>query len=87
MLVGKRMRRNPVTVAPEDYLSTAQGKMEVGRFRRLPVVKDETLIGIVTDRDLREHTGFLERTKVNVAMSEKLVTVSPQSTLEEASQL
>ena len=87
MLVGKRMSRNPVTVAPEDYLAAAQGKMEAGRFRRLPVIKDGTLIGIVTNRDLREHTGFLERTKVNAAMSEKLVTVSPQSTLEQAAQL
>ena len=87
MLVGKRMSREPVTITPEDYLATAQAKMQLGCFRRLPVVKDGKLIGIVTDRDLRQHTGFLERTKVNAAMSEKLVTVSPQSTLEEAAQL
>ncbi len=87
MLVGKRMSREPVTITPEDYLATAQAKMQTGRFRRLPVVKDGQLIGIVTDRDLRQHVGFLEKTKVNAAMSENLVTVNSHSTLEEAAQL
>ncbi len=87
MLVGKRMTKNPVTITPDDYLATAQAKMQTGRFRRLPVVKDEHLVGILTDRDLRQHMGFLERTKVNVAMTEDLVTVTPETTLEEAAQV
>lgn len=87
MLVGKRMTKAPVTITPEDYLATAQAKMEQGKFRQLPVVKEGRLVGIVTGRDLSRHAGFLERTKVNVAMTEKLVTVNPRSTLEEAAQL
>jgi len=87
MLVGKRMSRNPETVTPEDYLATAQAKMLAGKFRRLPVVKDGKLVGMVTDRDMRQHTGFYERTKVNAAMSENLVTVTSETTLEEASKL
>ncbi len=87
MLVGKRMTKDPVTITADDYLATAQAKMQTGGFRRLPVVKDGQLIAIVTDRDLRQHMGYLEKTKINVAMTEDLVTVTPETTLEEAAQV
>ncbi len=87
MLVSKRMKKTPVTVSPEDLLATVQKKMKDGGFRRTPVVENGRLVGIVTEKDLRQHLGYLERTKVNVAMSEKLVTVAPQTTLEEAALL
>ncbi len=87
MLVSRRMQKKPVTVSPEDHLATVQKKMKEGGFRRTPVVENGRLVGIVTDKDLRQHLGYLDRTKVNVAMSEKLVTVLPKNTLEEASQL
>ena len=53
MLVEKRMRKNPQTIAPEDYLASALANMHKGGFRRLPVVKDWNLVGIITDRDRR----------------------------------
>ena len=56
MLVEKRMRKNPQTATPEDYLASALAKMHKGGFRRLPVVKDGKLAGIITDRDLRAST-------------------------------
>jgi len=86
MLVGKRMTKTPVIIRSEERLSEAREKMLRGRFRRLPVVSDGKLVGIVTDRDLRAHTGYLERTKVNGVMTEKVRTVSPSTTLEEAAQ-
>ena len=58
--------------------------MRKGGFRRLPVVKDGQLVGIITDRDLREYLGLLERTKVSAAMSENLMTVAPRTTFEQA---
>jgi len=87
MLVSKRMQKKPVTVASQDHLASAQKKMKDGGFRRAPVVDNGQLVGIVTDRDLRQHLGYLEQTKVNAVMTEKLVTVLPKTTLEEASQL
>jgi acetoin utilization protein AcuB len=84
MLVGKRMTKNPVTITPDDYLAKAQGKMWEGKFRALPVIKDGRLVGIITDRDLRQHAGYLEKTKVNEAMTEAVVTATPQTTFEEA---
>lgn len=87
MFVSQRMKTKPVTVTSEDYLAEAQEKMQAGSFRHLPVVEDGKLIGILTDRDLRQHVGQLQRTKVNAAMTENVVTVGPHATLEEAAKL
>jgi acetoin utilization protein AcuB len=87
MLVEKRMRKNLETITPDERLTSAQVKMWGGGFRRLPVVREGKLVGIITDRDLREHMGVLERANVGAVMTESLVTVSPQTTLEEAAKL
>lgn len=87
MLVGKRMSRNPVTVNPVDNLSTAKAKMRAGNFRRLPILEEGKLVGIVTEGDIRAHVGNLERTQVKSCMTEGLLTVTPQTTLEEAAAL
>ena len=87
MLVQNRMTKNPETISPDEFLTTGLGKMHKGGFRRLPVVKDDKLIGIITDRDLREHAGLLERTKVSSAMTKDLMTVTPRATVEQATKL
>lgn len=87
MLVGRHMTETLVTISPGDFMSLAREKMQKGNFRRLPVVEEGKLLGIITDRDLREHRGYLEHTKVNAAMTEHVITVSPQTTLEEATLL
>jgi len=51
------------------------------------VVEDGRLIGILTERDIREHTGYLRSTRVNAAMRTALITVTPYNTVEEAAQL
>jgi len=87
MLVSHRMTQDPVTVAGDDLLIQARLKMQKGGFRRIPVVSDGQLVGIITDRDLREHAGYLDRTEVKAAMSKKLITVTPATTVEAAAQL
>jgi acetoin utilization protein AcuB len=87
MFVRHRMTQHPVTVSPHDTLAVAQDKMTAGRFRRLPVVQDDVLVGILTDRDMRRHVGVEERTRVEAAMTETPLTVSPLTTVEEAVQL
>ena len=87
MIVGNRMIKEPITVEPEDLLIRAAHKMQAGGFRRVPVVREGKLVGIVSDRDLREHRGHLEHTKINAAMSENPLTVTPATTLEEAAQI
>jgi acetoin utilization protein AcuB len=84
MLVGSRMTENPITIEPGDALSRASQKMQAGGFRRLPVVNEARLVGIVTERDLREHRGHLEHIKINAVMTEHPLTATPDMTLEEA---
>lgn len=87
MLVNNRMTRDPVTVTGEDLLIQARLKMQKGGFRGIPVVRDGYLVGIITDRDIREHSGYLDRTQVKSAMSTKPITVTPGTTVEVAAQL
>jgi acetoin utilization protein AcuB len=61
--------------------------MQKGGFRRLPVISDGQVVGIITDRDIREHVGLLDRTEVKAAMSKKPITVIPATTVETAAQL
>ena len=62
------MTRHPETIRPSDMLLKAKEMMDAGGFRRLPVVHEGRIVGILTERDLREHVGYLESTKVDAAM-------------------
>ena len=61
--------------------------MAAGGFRQLPVVDNGNLIGIVTDRDLRPHTGYLDSTHVDAAMTSSPVVISPSDSVEVAAKL
>ncbi len=74
------MRRDPVTIGPQETLAAAQSLMQQKDVRQLPVVENGVLIGMLSDRDLHAHTGYLERTKVDAAMSVSLITVAPTDT-------
>ena len=65
MLVRELMSSPPVTAAPALSLPDAAHLMKSRGIRRLPVLDGDTLVGIVTDRDLRE------------ALPSKLSTLSP----------
>lgn len=85
--VGAWMTRNPVVAEPAEKLSVIHDKMTEGGFRAVPVVKDGKLVGIVTDRDIRMHVGYLEHTEADKAMSESLITVTPETSVREAARL
>ena len=56
MHVSDLMSRNLVTIEASDSCLEAVGRMHRARVRHLPVVSAEgSLVGIVTDRDLRHH--------------------------------
>jgi acetoin utilization protein AcuB len=84
MFVRNHMTPNPVTVTSGDTLETAQACMKAGGFRRLPVVDDQVLIGILSEYDLRPYLESLDTTVVLEAMTPDPVTVSPAATLEHA---
>jgi len=87
-LVGTWMTKNPVTASPQEKLASIAAKMHAGGFRCVPVVGgDGAPLGIVTDRDIRQHTGFLDQTEAGKAMSEALISVAPSTEIREAARL
>jgi CBS domain-containing protein len=50
--VGDILTRSPVTVTPDTRLSDAREVMQEHRVRRLPVMKGEVLVGILSIGDL-----------------------------------
>ena len=87
MQIVNLMTLEPVTIGARETLSKAKSLMEAGGFRRLPVLDDGRLVGILTERDLHQYAGYLESTRVNAAMSTALVTVTPYDTVEDAARL
>jgi IMP dehydrogenase len=77
---------DPITIEPECTVGRALEIMGEYRISGLPVVKNEQLLGIVTNRDVL----FVEdmETKVSEVMtSEHLITVPPGTSLEQAKRL
>jgi CBS domain-containing protein len=57
MQVARFMTRRPITVTPETSLDEAIVLMEQHGFRHLPVVADDIVAGMLSDRDVRLGTG------------------------------
>jgi len=87
MQIVNLMTPDPVTIDQHDKLSKAKAIMQAGNFRRVPVVDDGRLVGILTERDLQKYSGFLESTRVTAAMRTSLITVTPYDTVEFAARL
>ncbi len=87
MLISRLMTYKPTTVSSQDNLQTAATMMERGGFRRVPVVDGDTLVGIISDRDVRRHVGYLQSTKITAAMTPDPKTVTPKMSVEDAARL
>lgn len=75
---------------PLDNVYEVAVKMKDLDVGAIPILDDKKLIGMITDRDLVVR-GYAEKrsgsNQVTNVMSENLVTCSPHTSLEEASQL
>ncbi|MGL4648762.1 MAG: CBS domain-containing protein [Caldilineaceae bacterium] len=101
MLVRDRMSSPAVTVTAETPFQDALSLMRDRKFRRLPVVNEHgRLVGIVSERDLLhaapspatslsvwEVNYLLWKLKIADVMTEDVVTVSPETPIEDAAQL
>ena len=76
----------PVTVRPNQNINDAKKIMSEFRISGLPVVKEDKLVGIITNRDIRfQIDGNME---VSACMtSENLITVPLDTSLEDAEKL
>ena len=75
---------DPVTVAPDDTVKHALELMREFRVSGLPVVKDNSLVGILTNRDVRFVTEPQNTLVCEVMTRDNLVTVPVGTSLEEA---
>jgi acetoin utilization protein AcuB len=79
-----------VTVDPDTSVERAQELLAHWRCRHLPVVANDTLVGMVSDRDLQAalaaaHAARGAAPNVRTIMHRSTVTVSPETPIEEAS--
>ena len=98
--VGDVMVSPAVTVKPQDSLHNVLTLCQRRQIRHLPVVENEQLMGIVTDRTLREASthpavynllldllASLDRGAVEQIMVREVVTVAPDTPVREAAKL
>lgn len=99
----EKINRTPVTIGLDSSFYEARALIHEKGIRHLPVVdKNGRLVGIVTDRDIREAAPsdatmlsvqelhyLLGKLKVSSLMTpkEKLITITPDTLIEEAVQL
>jgi acetoin utilization protein AcuB len=100
MLVGERMS-HPIIFVPHDLsIHDALELMKRERIRRLPVIKDGTMIGIVAERDLLyaspssatslsiwEINYLLAKVPVRDIMTTHVLTVTDDTPIEEAARI
>jgi acetoin utilization protein AcuB len=99
----EKIQRTPVTISPDASFFEARNLIHEKGVRHIPVVdKNNRLVGIVTDRDIRqaapsdatllsvqELNYLLGKLKVTGFMTakDKLITITPDTLIEEAVQL
>ncbi|AIY87181.1 MULTISPECIES: CBS and ACT domain-containing protein [unclassified Thermotoga] len=100
MLVKDFMTRNPITIAPETSFSEALKLMKQNKIKRLIVMKNEKIVGIVTEKDLLyaspskattlniwELHYLLSKLKIEEIMTKDVVTVNENTPIEDAARI
>lgn len=60
MRISDVMTKNPITVSPDRAIRDALGLMVENAVRHLPVVEGDRLVGMLSDRDIRQCSLPLE---------------------------
>ena len=100
MLIKDWMAKDPVTMNEDTSMIKAIHIMKERHFRRIPVVAEGKLVGMVTDRDLKEASPskattldvhelyyLLAELQVQEIMSRNPISVSQDDTVEHAAQI
>ena len=100
MLIKDWMTKDPITINDDTSMIKAIHIMNEHRFRRLPVVSQGKLVGLITDRDLKEASPskattldvhelyyLLAELQVSEIMSRNPISVSQDDTVERAAQI
>lgn len=102
MLVGERMSKPVITIPSDMLVVEALNIMKKERIRRVPVVKDGKLVGIVSDADLfnaspaAETSGstsvwemnyMFAKITVHDVMTQNVMTVTEDAPIEQAARI
>ena len=101
MIIERRMTRNPVTATPEMSVADASALMKREKVHRLPVLdKEHHLVGIISEKDIlyaspspvstlsiHEMAYLLSQLTVKKLMTHDVITISKETTVEEAARL
>lgn len=98
--VAEIMTRDVVTVEEDDSLANLRESLKTLRFRHLPVTDEDRLIGLVTETDLlgiassnllphhaAQDRDLGERFRVRDIMVRDVVTIRPDTPLQQAARL
>jgi acetoin utilization protein AcuB len=86
MRLGEIMRTHVETISPRESAEAALERMRRARIRHLVVQDGQTVVGVVSDRDLAAGSPRTPRTVEDV-MTSPAVICSPHTTLREAANL
>lgn len=97
MDVKSYMSNNLITIGPKTKILDALDLMKEHHIHRLPVVKGDQLVGLITEGvisrntpstmtslDMHEVNYLLNKTNVEDIMEKKVITIHPDALLEEA---
>ena len=101
MNIGEIMTSNAKTIGLRDSLLAASKILKEGGFNHLPVVNENgSLVGIVTDRDLKKASAsdattlevhellyLLDKLQVGQVMTSNPITISPEDSVQSAAKL
>ncbi|HWR91354.1 MAG TPA: CBS domain-containing protein, partial [Desulfobacterales bacterium] len=100
MLVKNWMSKDVVTVNEDDSMQDALKLMKQHSIRMLPVLKNGSLVGVVTDRDLKRASAsdattldvhellyLVSKIKVKNIMAKNPISVPPDLTVEETAEV
>jgi acetoin utilization protein AcuB len=100
MLVKERMTPNPICGYPDMPVTEAQSLMREKGFRHLPILENDDLVGLVTQRSLLkalpsdvsnfsrfEISYTLAKIKVHTVMNKDVITIDEDTPIEEASRV
>ena len=98
--VGSMMQTQVITATPTMSLAEVQRLMRDNNIRHVPVVSGKRLVGIITDRDIREAMPSpattltrgeiayqMETTPIEACMTKDVVWISPDLTMVNAAQV
>lgn len=97
MFVRDWMTKKVITISPDDSLIDAAVLLKEKKIKHLPIVKDGRLVGILSDRDIKEYSPskstsldvfeiryLLGKTKCGDIGKTNVITTDPDTPIEEA---